>query len=182
MNKGLLYALCAVAGFGLGVLVSRPGPEPEPPARPAHVIHIPVDRQVMTFDSAALRAAIAKLHPDTVWLTKTEYLAKPETLTVIPPITGISGILIGKHIGDTTQIAGFHIEPDTLQAGAYTFSPWINSYVTPGPFAGAVVDENSIRVGWYAPPPICWDLKQKAKFGGEVAAGVELVRALLGRP
>lgn len=171
-------ALLVFVSIGAGYVLHKT--PPQLPPRPAVIIHDTIPIIKFKFDSAALKKAIAALHPDTVWLTH-ETVTPPETISVVPPITALTLLHAGEQLGDTGYAQGIATKP--LSNGQYAFHNWQAKWVTPGPLGAIYLDSlGNLRVHFYDPPPPPCTLKDRAQSGAIVAGGVELLRLVLGRP
>jgi hypothetical protein len=115
-------------------------------------IHDTVSDTIFAHDTLKIKVP---MKPDTVWLTH-ETVGAPKAYAVIPPTTGIRTIIVPKHVGDTTTIVGFTIEPDTVTG--YLYYPKLWKFYTTGPLAVVQIDEANDRIGaafWPAPAPDC---------------------------
>lgn len=160
MKKALLYILPFIAGLSLSLaLRSKPIPPITPPAV---VIH----DTVKSIDTLRIRQTIEhQAKPDTVWLERVT-VQVPETVTVVPAISGVTGLLTSNIPGDTMFVMGIHVRP--LGAEHYTLQPFTAVWLQPGPLHGLLVDSTgAIRAAFYPSPPRPCQFGCKAKLVGE---------------
>lgn len=173
---GVVTVLALGVLLGSTVFSHKPGAVIRPPAV---VIHDTVTQTQFTHDTVTLTKTIIAQHVDTIWLSKIT-VTKPETVTVVPELYGLTALKVGVFAGDTTYAVGFHVKPDST---AYTMNGWEQQWITPGPLHGFLVYGNgSLRVAFDAKgfPQACtfWDDRKHELYG---AAGITLLRALLGK-
>jgi len=127
---------------------------------------------------------------DTAWITQTRHdtikinvtervtVTVPETIYAAPRVRGISALRAGEHIGDSTIVGGFTLEP--LDSG-YTRRDWLVQFYTLGPVRSLVVDSVP-RITFYPPAQNCGFgcVAKKYLLGGVVGASVGLLACQVG--
>jgi hypothetical protein len=100
-------------------------------------------------------AWITRLKHDTLTVNLTERVTVtvPETVLVVPRLSGVVGISVGERVGDSTLVGGFTLAPaDT----GYEWRKWQVQFYTVGPLRSVVMDGTTPRVTYFPPPaPAC---------------------------
>ena len=161
----LLVGLILAAGLAGRLLFPRTVEVASPVV--IHAIHDTVEK----LDTVRITKLVQSVKVDTAWLER-ETVAKPETVTVVPDMRGVTAIFIPKHVGDTSRVLGFEVRP--LGAGHYTMNEWTSAFYTPGPFAALKVNaDRTVSVAWYKPaPPPCTFWCKASAFGVGAAVGI----------
>lgn len=141
------------------------------------VIHT-VHDTVKSIDTVTLVKRIAELRPDTVYLER-QTVSKPETVTVVPALTGLTRLLAGEKPGDTTTAFGFAVEP--LGAEHYAIHDWASSFYSTGPLAALKLDGDTLRAAFYPPPKPGCQFGCKVKLLGEGSALGALLALILAK-
>jgi len=102
-------------------------------------------------------------------------LTVPETLYVVPRVSGLTALEVGQQVGDSTLAAGFAIAPAD---SGYTRRGWQVQFYTSGPVRSVTVDSIA-RITFSAPPPpACRFFCQAKVFGVGVLLGAGAIAIL----
>lgn len=118
-------------------------------------------------------AWVVRLRRDTVRVNVTERVtvSVPETLFVVPRLSGMVAFHAGARIGDSTLVGGFTVEP---RDSGYERRQWLVQFYTLGPVRSITLDSVP-RITFYDPPkPPCGTLCKAGHYlvGGAVGFGV----------
>lgn len=134
---------------------------------------------VQRIDTVELVRRIQALKPDTVFLER-QTVTPPETITVVPPLTGITLLQVGKNVGDTTWAVGYYVRP--LGAGRYAMHSFSSDFYTAGPLAGMQLFGDTLKAAFYpAPKAPCTFVCKGRLATASALLGVSLYVLLHGR-
>lgn len=112
-------------------------------------VHDTISRTRWQFDSAALKRAIAKLKPDTVYLERLS-VTPPETVKVAPRLIGVTGIVVAPFVGDSTIVQGFTLIPND---SGYELGRFQGQFYTTGPLRAFAFVNGRPALSFSPPPP-----------------------------
>lgn len=120
---------------------------------------------------------VTRLRRDTIKVNVVErvVVSVAETIYVRPKVRAITALAAGEHVGDSTIVGGFTLEP--LDTG-YVRRQWMAQYYTLGPVRSLVVDSIAPRITFYPPPPKpcgTWCKLGYTGIGTSIGAGAGLL-------
>ena len=171
----LMGTIAAVIGVAIVVRAWFPVRVVQPPR-----IRLQIDT-VATIDTVRLTEEIIRTtRPDTVWLERLT-VTPPETVMVVPPLAGLTALIVAPRVGDSSVAQGFRVVPAD---SGYAFTRWEAQWYTPGPLRSLVIDGGLPRAAFGPPPPrACgpWCKLGHYVTGGAVVGGATAIACAVTR-
>lgn len=144
---------------------------------------IPIPRIVTQYDTVKVIDTkwITKLQHDTVYkenIVEKVIHTPPETILVVPQLSGVKDLWIAPKRGDSSLVFGFTVKPS---GKAYTLTQWQYQYWTKGPLRSLNLVNGTPAMTFDDPPPSC-DLNCKEHWAAGGIIVFEILRAAFGRP
>jgi hypothetical protein len=123
-----------------------------------------------------------KVKHDTVNVVEKVTVTVPETVQVVPKLTGLTSLIVGTSIKDSTLMEGFTIQP--AESSKVAVRRWVGQYYTSGPLSALFVDSvpPQVHFGTFPEPPRCSITNGGLSYAGKGAAVVEILRIVFGHP
>lgn len=138
-----------------------------------------IPRIVTVWDTVKVidTAWVTRLRRDTLTVNVTERVTVtvPETLYVVPRLTGVVAVAVGEKVGDSTLVGGFTIAPAD---SGYTRRGWQVQFYTLGPIRSLVVDSVPRLTFYPPPPPPCRFFCKAGHYAVGIALGAGIVAVL----
>jgi hypothetical protein len=147
---------------------------------------IPIPRIVTQYDTVKVIDTlwVTKLKHDTVYkvnIVERVVHTPPETVTVMPKLSGVKDVWIAPKRGDSSLVYGFSVMPLDSAGRHYAFTQWQYQYWTKGPLRSLNLVNGTPAMTFDDPPPSC-DLNCKAHVAGGAIVVFEILRSAFGHP